>query len=147
MLKLTTRFKKAAFALFCKAFNFKSVGMSMIKRVFPAFVASSAIHWFNLIDKCESMITLAEVQAAKKSALEKAEAIKNAFKGYREVKLGSPEWFLGQSFKIYVHNLSVGTVGYSDTRESWYFETRSKSHFVPSLHDAVGMVFERCNIF
>jgi hypothetical protein len=145
--KLTTKFKKAAFALFCKAHNLKSVGFSMIKRVYPKFIASSPVHWFTLIDKCELILQQQDAVQAKQDKLEKAKTISGVFAAYREVKVSEPDWLLGVSSKIYVHNLFIGTVGYCESRQSWYFSSRRNMQCVQSVNDAAKLVFARCDVF
>jgi hypothetical protein len=100
--KLTNELKNRAKKLFKNAFNLSKLVVTVkdIKAVFPAFDGRKAIHWMNLIDKCETKLQEQDkVEVAKNvESMSLAdfngyvhELILEAGKKY-EVSIGSIDW-------------------------------------------------------
>ena len=117
--KLTPEFKKAALKLFSIAFNC-APKVKEVKKLFPVFDARKKVHWMNLVDKSNDLITQNEIPKVGTREFNEffgteVETITRKYQGYA----AHFDFFTSPSAKIYFNGV-MGTVGYNAIHNKYF---------------------------
>jgi hypothetical protein len=104
-IKLTYRFKMATIKLAAKVYGLQGDVLNGVRRLFPAFDVKQPLHWFNLVDKCET-----ELQKREMSALDREVADKQKY--------------LYEMYNVTFHKLPSGNYILEWHRQSTYYATQ-----------------------
>lgn len=134
-----TKTKELAKKLFAKINNIPTylATTSAIKKAYPKFKASVAEHWEMLILKL-----LGRDRKANKPA-QPYDILKAKLSSLTDVSSYGWEFFMGVSVKLSHQGVSIGEIGWSDTRQSWYYRIgrMGVSRFVKSLDVAISSIY------
>jgi hypothetical protein len=147
-----TKTKEIAKKLFAKVNNLPVhlATTSSIKKAYPKFKASVAEHWELLILKLLKRDRKANELQAQPQPQTKYDLIK--IQADKLAKIGVScygwEFFMGTSVKLSQNGLSLGEIGWSNSRQSWFYRIGRNgiSRFVNSLDIAIRSIYPVQNV-
>jgi hypothetical protein len=131
---LTPKQKLAARSLFSQAYNIPYVAaISTIRKTYPSFNPKHDVHWFNLIDICNAIITDREMTTAEHVEYEINRISTGGFYS------GRMDHFCGTSTQIFYSDRLIGCFGYCTIRKTYHSSIgrNGRDLFFPTAQQAI----------